>query len=174
MKKLFLVLGLLVGNVAIAGEPSDLSDLGLDSLQTVSEEVGNEVRGLSASANSTGLSALTAIVYDPQTSSQFNFATNNFSTSNDENAGSASVATWALKRVLVFRHSTSTSEHSALASPLVFCSEPANRLVHRTLQSPSTCHNCVTTRSGWIEWSLDQFKKRLVLITPAFFYSLFE
>jgi hypothetical protein len=93
MKKLFLVLGLLVGNVAIAGEPSDLSDLGLDSLQTVSEEVGNEVRGLSASANSTGLSALTAIVYDPQTSSQFNFATNNFSTSNDENAGSASIAT---------------------------------------------------------------------------------
>ncbi len=93
MKKLFLILGLLVGNVAIAGEPSDLADLGLDALQTVGEDVGNEVRGLSASANSTGLSALTAIIYDPQTSSQFNFATNNFSTSSDENAGAATVST---------------------------------------------------------------------------------
>jgi len=93
MKKLFLILGLLIGNVAVASEPSDLSDLGLGSLQTVSEDVGNEVRGLSASANSTGLSALTAIVYDPTTSSQFNFATNNFSKSNDENAGAATVAT---------------------------------------------------------------------------------
>lgn len=93
MKKLFLILGLLIGNVAVASEPSDLSDLGLGSLQTVSEDVGNEVRGLSASANSTGLSALTAVVYDPTTSSQFNFATNNFSKSNDENAGAATVAT---------------------------------------------------------------------------------
>lgn len=93
MKKLFLIFGLLIGNVAVASEPSDLSDLGLGSLQTVSEDVGNEVRGLSASANSTGLSALTAVVYDPTTSSQFNFATNNFSKSNDENAGAATVAT---------------------------------------------------------------------------------
>lgn len=93
MKKLFLVLGLLISNVAVASDPSDLSDLGLGSLQTVGEDVGNEVRGLSASANSTGLSALTAIVYDPTTSSQFNFATNNFSKSNDENAGAATVAT---------------------------------------------------------------------------------
>jgi hypothetical protein len=93
MKKLFLILGLLIGNVAVASDPSDLSDLGLGSLQTVGEDVGNEVRGLSASANSTGLSALTAIVYDPTTSSQFNFATNNFSKSNDENAGAATVAT---------------------------------------------------------------------------------
>jgi len=92
MKKLFLILGLLVGNVAIASDPTDLADLGLGSLQSVSEEVGNEVRGLSASANSTGLSALTAIVYDPATSSQFNFATNNFSTSADENAGATTVA----------------------------------------------------------------------------------
>jgi len=93
MKKLFLILGLLVGNVAVANEPSDLTDLGLGTLQSVSEEVGNEVRGLSASANSTGLSALTAIVFDPATSSQFNFATNNFSTSADENAGAATIAT---------------------------------------------------------------------------------
>jgi hypothetical protein len=93
MKKFILILALLVGNVAIASEPSDLSDLGLGSLQTVSEDVGNQVRGLSASANSTGLSALTAIVYDPTTSSQFNFATNNFSSSSDENAGAASVST---------------------------------------------------------------------------------
>ena len=93
MKKLFLIFGLLIGNVAVASDPSDLSDLGLGSLQTVSEDVGNEVRGLSASANSTGLSALTAIVYDPTTSSQFNFATNNFSKSSDENAGAATVAT---------------------------------------------------------------------------------
>lgn len=93
MKKLFLIFGLLVGNVAIAGDPSDLSALGLDSLVTVSEDVGNEVRGLSASANSTGLSAIAGIVFDPATSSQFNFNTNNFSTSSDENAGAASVAT---------------------------------------------------------------------------------
>jgi hypothetical protein len=93
MKKLFLILGLLVGNVAIAGEPSDLSALGLDSLLTVSEDVGNEVRGLSASANSTGLSAIAGIVFDPTTSSQFNFNTNNFSTSSDENAGASEVAT---------------------------------------------------------------------------------
>jgi hypothetical protein len=93
MKKLFLILGLLVGNVAIAGEPSDLSALGLDSLVTVSEDVGNEVRGLSANASSTGLSAIAGIVFDPTSSSQFNFNTNNFSTSSDENAGATGVAT---------------------------------------------------------------------------------
>ena len=93
MKKFFLILGLLVGNVAIAGEPSDLSDLGLDSLVTVSEDVGNEVRGLSASASSTGLSAIAGIIFDPTSSSQFNFNTNNFATSSDENAGASEVAT---------------------------------------------------------------------------------
>ncbi|MFM8574275.1 MAG: hypothetical protein ACKOAU_21960 [Pirellula sp.] len=93
MKKLFLILGLLVGNVAVAGEPTDLTDLGLGALQSVGEEVGNEVRGLSASANSTGLSGLSAIVYDPTTSSQFNFNTNNFSTAADENAGAGTDAT---------------------------------------------------------------------------------
>ena len=138
MKKLFFVLGLLVSNVAIAGEPSDLSDLGLDSLQTVSEEVGNEVRGLSAAANSTGLSALTAIVYDPQTTSR---------RLTTRTLVRHLLLPQALKRVLAFRHSISISDHSALASPLVFCSEPDNLLVRRPSQLPSTCLNCVTTRS---------------------------
>jgi len=82
---------LVLAAPAVANEPTALDDLGLGGLQVVSEDAGMAVRGLSASAQGTGLSAFAAIVYDPISSSQFNFNSNNFMQATDENAGLGAV-----------------------------------------------------------------------------------
>lgn len=79
----------------MAAEPVNLKSLGLGSIKPMSERAGNQIRGASSSAYATGLSSFMAVIYDPATGSQFNFSSNNFSRSTDENAGLGSSSTAA-------------------------------------------------------------------------------
>jgi hypothetical protein len=92
MTRLCLLLVVVLAVPAMANEPTGLNDLGLGGLVEVSEEAGMEVRGMSSSAQATGLSAFAAIVYDPISSSQFNFNSNSFMQASDENAGVGPIA----------------------------------------------------------------------------------
>jgi hypothetical protein len=97
MRKALLSLCFLLAGQSMAAEPVDLKALGLSSIRPVSERVGNQVRGASSSAYATGLSSFMAVIYDPATGSQFNFSSNNFSRSTDENAGGGSNSTAAVE-----------------------------------------------------------------------------
>lgn len=62
---------LLVGLVLFSsqGKAADLANYGLDSLVVQSDEAGNEVRGMSASAGYSGLSLVAGVLFDPGTGS---------------------------------------------------------------------------------------------------------
>jgi hypothetical protein len=97
MQKILLCLCLLWTGQALAAEPINLHSLGLGSLQPLDERVGNQIRGASSSSYSTGLSSFMAVIYDPATGSQFNFSSNNFARSTDQNAGAGSRSTSAVE-----------------------------------------------------------------------------
>lgn len=97
MRKMLLSLCLMCAGQALASEPVNLKALGLGSIKPMSERAGNQIRGASSSAYATGLSSFMAVIYDPATGSQFNFSSNNFSRSTDENAGLGSSSTAAVE-----------------------------------------------------------------------------
>ena len=97
MRKLLLGLCLMCTSQAFASEPISLKALGLGSIKPMSESTGNQIRGASSSSYSTGLSSFMAVIYDPATGSQFNFSSNNFARSTDENAGANSGSTSAVE-----------------------------------------------------------------------------
>ncbi len=97
MRKILLALCMLWSGQLIAAEPINLKALGLGGLKPISEQSASQVRGASSSAYSTGLSTFMAVIYDPATGSQFNFSTNNFARSTDENAGAGSRSTAAVE-----------------------------------------------------------------------------
>ncbi|MBU6384855.1 MAG: hypothetical protein KGS49_02840 [Planctomycetes bacterium] len=97
MRKFALVLCFLWSTQALGGEPVDLKALGLSSIKPISEAKGYQIRGASSSAYATGLSSFMAVIYDPATGSQFNFSSNNFARSTDENAGAGSRSTAAVE-----------------------------------------------------------------------------
>ncbi len=64
-----------------------LRALGLGGIQVASDAEGMQVRGLSSSAASSGMTAFSMAVVDPLTASTFLFAGANFSRATEENAG---------------------------------------------------------------------------------------
>lgn len=82
-KNVLMLLAALVAAPAWAGHPEELQGLGLAGLEEVSEDAGLEVRGLSANAYASGLSAVRAFVIDPETGSTFNANSSNFNRSSD-------------------------------------------------------------------------------------------
>ncbi|MEK0425639.1 MAG: hypothetical protein RJB11_1730 [Planctomycetota bacterium] len=97
MHKIILSFFLLFAGQALAADPVDLKALGLSSIQPISLQAGNKIRGASSSAYATGLSSFMAVIYDPATGSQFNFSSNNFARSTDENAGAGGSSTAAVE-----------------------------------------------------------------------------
>ncbi len=94
MKYIFSVASamvVLMASQAFAGDTrvpqATLDTLGLAGLETVSDEEGMQVRGMSASAMSMGLSLVSGLLIDPQTKS-FIFGTDaNAASATAENAG---------------------------------------------------------------------------------------
>lgn len=102
MRIMLLALCLACTGPLVAAEPVDLKALGLGGLEPISERTGNQIRGASSAAYSTGLSSFMAVVYDPQTGSQINIVSNNFARSTDENAGLNSGSTAAAETFVGF------------------------------------------------------------------------
>jgi len=85
MKKMILsLLAIALAAPVMASEPAELNSLGLGGLSVVSEESGMEVRGLSSSVYSSGLSAIRLFVIDPTTGSTFNANASNYSSGADD------------------------------------------------------------------------------------------
>jgi len=85
MKKMILsLLAIALAAPVMASEPAELNSLGLGGLSVVSEESGMEVRGLSSSVYSSGLSAIRLFVIDPSTGSTFNANASNYSSGSDD------------------------------------------------------------------------------------------
>jgi len=97
MRKILLGFCLLFSGQAMAADPVDLKALGLSSIKPISQRSGDQIRGASSAAYATGLSSFMAVIYDPATGSQFNFSSNNFARSTDENAGAGNSATAAVE-----------------------------------------------------------------------------
>ncbi len=94
MKYLFSVASVMVvlmASQAFAGDTrvpqSTLDTLGLAGLETVSDEEGMQVRGMSASAMTMGLSLVTGLLIDPETKSFIFGADANAAAATAENAG---------------------------------------------------------------------------------------
>lgn len=92
-RMIFSMLALFAAVPAMAAEPFELSGLGLSDLQAVSEETGMEVRGLSSSAHSSGLTTIRAFAIDPATGSTFNANASNFAKSAQEGAATVESGT---------------------------------------------------------------------------------
>lgn len=107
MKRIiFSMLALFAAVPVMAAEPVELIGLGLSDLQTVSEQAGMEVRGLSSNAHSSGLTTIRAFAIDPLTGSTFNANASNFAKSSQDgttiaNSGTSS-NTFAGFNALVF------------------------------------------------------------------------
>jgi hypothetical protein len=97
MRKILLSFCLLFSGQAMAADPVDLKALGLSSIKPISQRSGDQIRGASSAAYATGLSSFMAVIYDPATGSQFNFSSNNFARSTDENAGAGTSSTAAVE-----------------------------------------------------------------------------
>jgi len=97
MRKILLSFCLLFTGQAMAADPVDLKSLGLGSIKPISQRAGDQIRGQSSAAYATGLSSFMAVIYDPATGSQFNFSSNNFARSTDENAGGGTSSTAAVE-----------------------------------------------------------------------------
>jgi hypothetical protein len=80
MKKMIAFVAMLIAAPVVASEPADLSGLGLAGLQTVSDQAGMEVRGLSSSAYGAGLSTMRLFAIDPSTGSTANINMSSFNT----------------------------------------------------------------------------------------------
>ncbi len=94
MKHVFSVASVMVvlmASQAFAGDTqvpkSTLDSLGLAGFETVSDEEGMEVRGMSASAMTMGLSLVTGLLIDPNTKSFVFGADANAAMATAENAG---------------------------------------------------------------------------------------
>jgi hypothetical protein len=102
MRIALLALCLACTGQLVAAEPVDLNALGLGGLEPLSERTGNQIRGASSSAYSTGLSSFMAVIFDPETGSQINLVSNNFARSTDQNAGLNSRSTAAAETSVGF------------------------------------------------------------------------
>lgn len=98
MKKMIAFVAMLIAAPVVASEPADLSGLGLAGLQTVSDQAGMEVRGLSSSAYGAGLSTMRLFAIDPDTGATLNLNMSQFNTGSADGAtdGSAVAAGTAL------------------------------------------------------------------------------
>ena len=76
---------------AMAGDgavpKSTLAALGLGEMKVLSDADGMAVRGKSSSVMATSLSVFSAIIFDPNTGASFSFASSDFGSATDENAG---------------------------------------------------------------------------------------
>lgn len=81
MKKLLFVVAALLASPVVASEPSDLNQLGLGSLATVSEDAGMEVRGLAGSTYAVSVNSMAVMFYEVASGSQYNFETASLNTS---------------------------------------------------------------------------------------------
>ncbi len=85
MKKIALcVIAALFAAPVVADEPIALESLGLVGLESVEDSAGLEVRGKSANAYSSGLSAIRAFAIDPATGATFNANSSNYSKSSSD------------------------------------------------------------------------------------------
>lgn len=72
MKKIVFAIIALMAAPVVASEPADLAGLGLVGLQTVSDEAGMEVRGLSGSTYALSVGSMSTLLYDTATGNQVN------------------------------------------------------------------------------------------------------
>jgi len=99
MKKVMFAALALLASPVFATEPAELSGLGLDSMQVVSEQDGLQVRGLSSKSGAMSVNSLAGLIYDPATGSQTNFEAASFNSSssaqtvNTPNSSGAEAAT---------------------------------------------------------------------------------
>ncbi len=92
MKKILAFVAMLIAAPVVASEPADLSGLGLAGLQTVSDQAGMEVRGLSSSAYGAGLSTMRLFAIDPDTGATLNLNMSQFNTGSADGAVGAGSA----------------------------------------------------------------------------------
>lgn len=84
MKKvIFAVLALFAAPV-MANEPVDLLSYGLGEMQTVSEDAGMQVRGLSSTSAAMSVGSLAGLLFNPDNGSQINFESASFNSGASE------------------------------------------------------------------------------------------
>lgn len=91
LKYLFLF-ALLLPALALDSHAQDLSELGLSSLEIAEDAVGDEVRGMSASAGYSGLSMVSGFLIDPNTNSTARVSVVNQTTSFGDGMSNASAS----------------------------------------------------------------------------------
>ena len=93
MKKLVCAVALVLFGCVAASADDALRQAGLVGMEMISDADGAQVRGQASSVTGTGLSSISALIYDSLSGSRFNLDSIHFNTGSDGNTGATTAAT---------------------------------------------------------------------------------